>query len=348
MEHASQQDFDGPSIGDFRRHAENWTVPHKIMRWPCIYHHLHSRRPAFLSDLRAICQEGSQWFVEQTRSTDQSTSALGSLLSISTLTSEGAGLTPSLSSQLLRLGATPVQRYIESYFRTFNTLRPILDRAVFVSDTQPRALHQGVSSEDSIDSVLLLLVIALGQVAYEGITGPPIGPSQKGVSGFRGGCALLSPGKEAFDEALRRWTSISSLPALERVQALLLQATYHETSARHWDFWKCAAAASASCECLLRQRNIDWATHKGEMLKRAYWACVLDEGYYHHDLDLPLTGIFAFQDEVPLPAFIPRTENVEGTAAEDVDYSVSFFQFLATISLKQIVDRVHDTVHKSK
>jgi hypothetical protein len=205
MEHAPQQYFDGPSIGDFRRHAENWTIAHKIMQWP----HLHSRRPAFISDLRAIYQEGSRWFVEQTRSTDQFTSTLGDLLSISNITSEGSRSTPSLSSQLPRLGATPVQRYIESYLRTFNTLRPILDQAVFARNTQPQALQQGVSGGNNIDSVLLLLVVALGQVAYEGITGPP-------------------------------------------------------------------------------------------------------------------------------------------TAAEDVDYSISSFQFLATILLTRIVDRVHDTVHKSK
>jgi hypothetical protein len=348
MEHTSQQDCDGQNTGDFGRCSAHWTVPHKIMQWPCIYRHLDSKRPAFTSDLQAICQEGTRWFVEQTRSTDQSTSALGGLLSISKITSENPRPTPSLHSQLPRLCAAPVERYVESYFRTFNTLRPILDQAIFLRDTQPQALQRGDSSGKGLNSVLLLLVIALGQVAHEGITGPPVATSQKGVSGFRGGCALLSPGKEAFDEALRRWTPISGLPTLERVQALLLQATYHESSARHWDFWKCAASASASCGSLIKQRNTDWATHEGEMLKRAYWACVLDEGYYHHDLDLPLTGIFAFQDEVPLPAFIPGTENVSGAAAEDVDYSVSFLQFLATISLKRIVDHIHDTVHKSK
>jgi hypothetical protein len=348
MECASQQDSDGPHIGDSGRHSTHWTVPHKIMQWPYIYRHLDCKRPAFTPDLQAIFQEGTRWFVEQTRSTDQSTSALGGLLSISKITSESPRSTLSLYSQLPQLGATPVQRYVESYFRTFNTLRPILDRAVFVRDTQPRALQREDLGGKGLDSVLLLLVIALGQVAYEGITGPPVATSEKGVSGFRGGCVLLSPGKEAFDEALRRWTSISSLPTLERVQALLLQATYHESSARHWDFWQCAASASAACGSLIKQQNTDWATHEGEMLKRAYWACVLDEGYYHHDLDLPLTGIFAFQDEVPLPAFVRRMEDVGGDAAEDVDYSVSFLQFLATISLKRIVDHIHDTVHKSK
>jgi hypothetical protein len=125
-----------------------------------------------------------------------------------------------------KLGAAPVQQYVDTYFRTFNTLRPILDPAVFVKHTQPQALQQTSSDKSVIESVLLLLVIALGKVAYEGITGPPIAPSANRVSESRGGCALLPPGNEAFDEALRRWTLIPALPTLERVQALLLQATY--------------------------------------------------------------------------------------------------------------------------
>jgi hypothetical protein len=347
-EHGRQQDLDGPRIGYSGQHAANWTVPHKIMQWPCIYHHLETTRPAFTPDLRAICQEGTRWFVERTRWTDESTSAMSDLLSISSITGEGSRSTQPLSSLLQRLGAAAVERYVQSYFRTFNTLRPILDQAGFVRDTQPRALQLEDSDGANIDRVLLLLVIALGQVAYEGITGPPIIPSAKRKSGFRGGCALSSPENEVFDEALQRWVTVPSVPSLERVQALLLQATYHETSARHWDFWKCAAAASDSCKSLIQHQDTDWATPEGEMLKRVYWACVLDEGYYHHDLDLPFTGIFALQDEVPLPSFIRETPSLDGAAAGNVDYSMSFFKFLATISLKRIDDQIHDTVHKSK
>jgi hypothetical protein len=158
----------------------------------------------------------------------------------------------------------------------------------------------------------------------------------------------LPPGNAAFDEASRRWALIPTLPTLERVQTLLLQATYYESSARHWDFWRCAAAASASCTLLIQQRDTDWATRAAEMLKRAYWSCVLDEGYYHHDLDLPLTVIFALQDEVPLLIIHPVPKSPHGEVIEDLDYLVSSSHFLATISLKRIVDQIHETVHKSK
>jgi hypothetical protein len=84
------------------------------------------------------------------------------------------------------------------------------------------------------------------------------------------------------------------------------------------------------------------------MLKRAYWSCVLNEGYYHHDLDIPLTGICALQDEVLLPIIFPVPRNAHSEAIKDSDYSVSSIHFLATISLKRIVDQIHKTVHKIK
>jgi hypothetical protein len=345
MDHIAQQQSRTPATSKSAPCAEDWTVPHKIVNWPSVSRHLCARRPEFESDLRAISQEGSRWFVEQTRTTDEATSVLGGLLSISSI-SDGEG-SRSTSSLLRQLSTLPVQQCIESYFRTFNTLRPILDPVAFEEQIQARVLRNESGCEDGVEIVLYLLVIALGQVAYEGITGPTIGSTQRRESGFRGGCALLAPGSDVFEEALRRWYFVPPLSTVQRVQTLLLQAVYYETSARHWDFWKCTAAASATCESVIRQRAIDWATHEGEMLKRAYWTCVIDEGYYHYDLDLPQTGIFDFQDEVPLPTFTPGTGAASSVADASVDYSMSFFQFLATISLKRIIDRILDTVHKS-
>ena len=344
MDRAIQQRHDrSPESNDLDRSVEDWTVPHKIVNWPCVSRHLCTRGLEVESDLKAISQEGSRWFVEQTERTDQATSALGSLLSISSI----SGKDSRSASSVDRLSAVSVQRYIESYFRTFNTLRPILDPVAFRKDVESRVFCNDTKVKDDTAFVLYLLVIALGHVAYEGITGSSIASTQGRKSGFRGGCALLSPGSEVFDEALRRWFVLSSTPTLQRVQILLLQATYYETSARHSDFWKCTAAASAACESLMKQEAIDWATHEGEMLKRVYWTCVIDEGYYHHDLDLPHTNIFDYQDEVPLPTFAHRTYSTKDTADERIDYSMSYFQFLATISLKHIVDCIQDTVHKS-
>jgi hypothetical protein len=190
--------------------------------------------------------------------------------------------------------------------------------------------------------VLLLLVIALGQVAYEGTAGVPIESFAKRSSGIRGGTASSSPGTSCFDEAIRRWGL-----TLLNIHALILQATIYEASARHWDFWRCTVAASSACEQLIKERNIDWSTLAGDMLRRAYWACVLDEGYFHHDLDLPGTGIFALQDEVPLPSFVRDIDEPVSPGAEAADSPKAYLHFLASTSLKRLVDRIHDAVHES-
>jgi hypothetical protein len=85
------------------------------------------------------------------------------------------------------------------------------------------------------------------------------------------------------------------------------------------------------------------------MLKRSYWTCILNEGYYHHVLDLPPTGVFAFQDEIPLPSFVYDIDVGPGVAGfRAADSSRSYLCFLASISLKRLTDRIHDVVHESK
>ena len=101
------------------------------------------------------------------------------------------------------------------------------------------------------------------------------------------------------------------------------------------------------CERLIKQREFHSETPNGEMLKRAYWACVLDEGYYHHDLDLPRTGIQAFQDDVPLPSFFRAIDEPPIAGIQATDSPKAYLYFLASISLKRLVDRIHDVVHES-
>jgi hypothetical protein len=50
------------------------------------------------------------------------------------------------------------------------------------------------STDGEIETVLLLIVIALGQVAYEGTAGSPIESFTKRSSGIRGGTAQPPPG----------------------------------------------------------------------------------------------------------------------------------------------------------
>lgn len=320
---------------------EHFTVPHKLLNWPMINSHLNTRGTPFVEDLRNISSRGSPWFVEHSKRT-----CPPSLPIMDASDNTQASPTPPAKRLLHQYGEVAIKGYLEAYFRTFNRFRPILEQAFFVRETELQ-LVQVVPSDRNAEAVLLLLVIALGQVVYEGSAGLPIESFTKRSSGIRGGTASRSPGIACFEESLRLWALVPKSTSLLRVQVLLLQATFYEASARHWDFWKSAAAASATCEQLIKQRKFHWKTSDGEMLKRAYWTCVLDEGYYHQDLDLPGTGIRALQDDVPLPSFFRDIDEPIVAGVEATGSPKAYLQFLASISLKRLVDRIHDVVHES-
>lgn len=332
-------------VGDFgREFQQHFTVPHKFMNWPTVSRHLNSRGAHFAQDLRDISSRGSLWFAEQSKWTSPAPVSSSRQASSAIFDSPSPA---TVSSRLLhQYGEVAINGYVEAYFRSFNKVRPLLDQAFFTRETELKLRHSVPLGRET-EAVLLLLVIALGQVVYEGIAGTPIESFTKRSSGIRGGTASLSPGATCFAEALRRWALIPSSPSLLGVQALLLQASFYESSARHWDFWRCAVAASAACEHLLKGRSFGWSTPAGETLKRAYWACVLDEGYYHHDLDLPETGIFAFQDDVPLPSFVQIIDEPKNAGVQAAESPKAYLHFLALISLKRLLDRIHDVVHES-
>jgi hypothetical protein len=162
-----------------------------------------------------------------------------------------------------------VNEYSAAYFKTFNVLLPLLEADVFVDVVVARLLQEGYGDDDP-ESVLALLVFALGQLATEGVTGEPTRASRDESSGFRGGSIERPPGLGLFNEARRRIGIVNTRPCLKTVQIMLLQATYFEASARHLDFWTSTSAASLACTCLIKSQQIDWTLSYGDLVKRAY------------------------------------------------------------------------------
>ncbi|KAH0238909.1 hypothetical protein KCV00_g10436, partial [Aureobasidium melanogenum] len=111
------------------------------------------------------------------------------------------------------------------------------------------------------------------------------------------------------------------------------------------DFWRATVAASTSCQILIKCESIDWSTPRADLIKRAYWACVLSEGsMYHLELDLSQTGIHTLEDQVPLPYF-HGSENNYGSPTDEK--SRSQYHFLAMIALRRLVAQIHESIHRS-
>lgn len=230
-------------------------------------------------------------------------------------------------------------------------LLPLLDLDLFMDSTVTRVLREGYRNDD-LESVVALLVFALGQLAIEGVTGRPAGGSKDEASGFRGGTIEKPPGLGLFNEARRRIGMINMQPCLENVQILLLQAIYFESSARPTSFWSSISAASLACTCLIRSEQIDWASVYGDLVKRAFWVCVLQERLFDLEFRVISTGIESLEDDIPLPHFqgTVRRERLPTGALSDVPRDVvadkhEHFHFVAMITLSRLMRRANNMIH---
>ncbi|KJY00562.1 C6 finger domain protein [Zymoseptoria brevis] len=319
------------------------TVPHKIVLWPSIYIHLVSSGIEATSDLQYVLQDGTPWFLRKEMTSHKVALAIGEQLTTYPVNPRTQTPTSTGRYGYNDLTVPKIQEYCDAYFSSFNILSPILNHEVFEAETLGLILREGFRDGEA-ESVLTLFVIALGQVALDGVFERPISMVNGTPSGFRGGTARSPPGLDVFNEARRRSSIISTDMTLENVQILLLQATFFEASARHLDFWRCITSASMACQVLIKCQTIDWQTPYGDMLKRAYWSCVTSEDLYHLDLDLPNSGIQSLEDCVPLPYF---HEGADSTTQAADDRSHFQYHFLAMIALRRLIHRIHVIIHES-
>jgi hypothetical protein len=137
---------------------------------------------------------------------------------------------------------------------------------------------------------------------------------------------------------------------------MILQATYYRSTARQLDSWRTTVAASSACQVLLRCQVIDWSSGKGDLIKRAYWICVLTEELFHLELDLPRTQIHNLE-EVPLPHFqelqdqqkifaslVPSVASASASASAEEERDYHGYHFLALITLRRHVWRKNDAI----
>ena len=336
---------------ELQQFYQHLTVPHKIMLWPSIYIHLINSGISGAGDLQHILQEGTPWFIRL--ELNKHPSPLPSDVGLPCFAVNVGAADHGRSSNVAfpTLTVQQIQEYSDAYFNTFNVLYPLLNRDAFMNEVVARLLREGYGDGD-VGSVLALLVFALGQVAIEGVFDRPVSVVNSQPSGIRGGSDDRPPGLELFNEARRRVGFVATMCSLENVQILLLQATYYESAARHLDFWRSTVAASMACQVLIKCQPIDWSSANGDLIKRAYWTCILSEDLYHLDLDLPQTGIHTLEDEVPLPYFYETQDEhstgspMQPSASNSEERSHYQYHFLAMIALRRLIARIHGVIHE--
>lgn len=122
----------------------------------------------------------------------------------------------------MRLTKDVIKSLCEAFFRSFHTIYPILDRRHFYSDTLSEAYSSSFDQNDGC-AALVLLVLALGALAKEGVSGKPILEESTGRStGIRGGTPQRPPGLAFWNEATRRLGGMISQYDLNMLQCFIL------------------------------------------------------------------------------------------------------------------------------
>ncbi|TVY37943.1 hypothetical protein LSUB1_G003152 [Lachnellula subtilissima] len=312
-------------LSDGDRQYKYASAAHKMLTWPAISQLLLQTVPSTVGDLNSLRNEGSAFILRMQTGTPNlpldETLSVRPFVGMQTQATRVAGGVRTTFPDLTR---DTMFQLATAYFDSFNLIYPFMDRQNFLSDTLSKVQTEGFDGDT--DSVVALLIFALGDLALEGSQGKSIERHGTRASGVRGGTDKRPPGLALFNEARKRMGFILTDCNLENVQVFSLAALYYECCSRHVENY--AFLYSNFCSGILEidslslislsshdhlsnylallignSNTIDWGSSKGDLIKRAYWHCALMETTLHLELDLPLTGILSLEHNVGLPAF---------------------------------------------
>jgi len=207
---------------ELQRSYQHLTAAHKIILWPSIYLYITSTNLEVAEDLQYVLQDGTPWLIHL--ELFKHPKPLPGPPNVHSIVASSTRQNLTANTSFAGLSIETIQRLLDAYFNTFNVIHPLLDHDIFVSDVVGPLIRHGYEDGDP-RACLCLLVLALGQVAIDGVYGSPVTTLSTGQpSGLRGGSNYRPPGLEIFNEA-RRLTGFSmNQCSLENVQIYLLQA----------------------------------------------------------------------------------------------------------------------------
>ncbi|UNI24268.1 hypothetical protein JDV02_010031 [Purpureocillium takamizusanense] len=206
-------------------------------------------------------------------------------------------------------------------------------------DRARAVLNSGATSEDSIESSISLLTMALGcaSQATAGLEATVELTDQE----LRWRTSRRQMGDVYFDVALKKaynaHLSVSSVSA----QCLFFVALYFAFLTRPLQAWEYIGATAAKCMMLLSYPP-EGDTHEDrERTRRIFWACYILESDYIAELSAsPVSGISRIESSVPLPG----SYNTHPLQQEEEQSSL---YFLACISMRRLLNRVHHLLYAS-
>ncbi|ORY60924.1 uncharacterized protein BCR38DRAFT_349309 [Pseudomassariella vexata] len=145
-----------------------------------------------------------------------------------------------------------------------------------------------------------------------------------------------------FDGALKTMHMVHSEMSCAAVQSLFFTALYFAYLRRPLQAWNYIHDTAAKCLLLLSYPPVTEPIENQECLRRIFWACYILESDYLAELSaLPVSGIAQIESSVPLPgSAIPYT-----THSDDNETEHASLYFLACISMRRLLNRVHQLLY---
>ena len=195
-----------------------------MLTWPAIEQLLVQAMPSSIADINSLEQQGSAFIIRLQKGTpslplDEYVLDVP-FVGMQAQVNRKAGGGPRVTFP--GLDFVTMDRLANAYFDTFNFLYPFMDRQIFITDTLNRVYTEGFNGDT--DSVIALLVFALGELSIAGEDGKSIETVDNRDSGLKGGSLERPPGLALFNEARKRLGFVMTECDLENVQIFSLAA----------------------------------------------------------------------------------------------------------------------------
>ncbi|KAK1771269.1 hypothetical protein QBC33DRAFT_146402 [Phialemonium atrogriseum] len=211
--------------------------------------------------------------------------------------------------------------YIEAYFDRVNVWYACVNPYTWRSHYRI-ALSNGF--REGPESCIVLLVLALGQASLRGSISRVV-PQED------------PPGLQYFTAAWSLLPGMMTSNSVLAAQCHLLAAAYLFYLVRPLEAWNLLCTTSTKLQLLLMTPN-RVPSDQRELSERIYWNALLFESDLLAELDLPHSGVVAFEENVGLPGGFEGDEH-EAVGRDDLWY------FLAEIALRRLLNRVSQLIY---
>ncbi|OAG35285.1 hypothetical protein AYO21_10556 [Fonsecaea monophora] len=242
---------------------------------------------------------------------------------------------------LASLSLSSVKDLSNAYFDTFNRVYPFIDRDFYFLSTLAVVVREGFGHD--IESCLVLNVMALGCMAIKAYEegGFEISNQASITPVMRHIIEEDIAGLSFFNEARRRVGFCLSERDIQACQYYLTSAVFFAQTMRPVDKWLETSRAAMICTAYWKcppEATDEWLA---DMQARLFWCSLMMESLVVQELELPPSGLKAWEEDVPLPKFTTYPY-ASGSRPQYSDDSFYHYHFLAQIAHRIILNRIRD------